>query len=265
MFVPEALLTFVKSRTPPEPGSIPAMLGMFENEIRFDEELADSVTVRTPNCYRAELSEDGTLLELEDLSSWKAGADPVAAVRVLAELHQSFSAADLEAWPWLWRGDTAADAIGALFDTRWEGLRSAPAISERIRTVGDELVGRVPNIEKREARHDSPTLIHGDASFLNMRTSASGELALLDWEDVRIGDGTYDVAWMLVSSVEPTQWNQTLSSYDAPLLSWTNAFESAVVQGLLTMSSPEISSAAALGWVSRLERAIDYLERGPRI
>ena len=43
--------------------------------------------MRVPACYQAEMTDDGTLLVLEDLSAWQPGADPVAAARVLAGLH----------------------------------------------------------------------------------------------------------------------------------------------------------------------------------
>ena len=57
---------------------------MFRCEVRFYQGIAPVIGVRVPACYRAEATHDGTLLELEDLSSWHPGADPASAAEVLA-------------------------------------------------------------------------------------------------------------------------------------------------------------------------------------
>jgi hypothetical protein len=63
---------------------------MFRCEVRFYEEIAPVIGVRVPACYRAEATDDGTLLELEDLSSWQPGADPARVAEILAGLHESW-------------------------------------------------------------------------------------------------------------------------------------------------------------------------------
>jgi aminoglycoside phosphotransferase (APT) family kinase protein len=40
-----------------------------------------------------------------------------------------------------------------------------------------------------------------------------GEIVLLDWEDVGLGDGIADIAWFLVSSVGPERWQEVLDAY----------------------------------------------------
>ena len=57
----------------PAPGSIPYTLDIFRSEVRFYREVAAEAGVRVPACYTAEISDAGTLLVLEDLSSWRAG------------------------------------------------------------------------------------------------------------------------------------------------------------------------------------------------
>lgn len=66
-------MAHVKRRPLPEPGSIPAVLGMFESEVRLYREIAPVVGVRVPSCHKADSSATGTVLELEDLSDWEAG------------------------------------------------------------------------------------------------------------------------------------------------------------------------------------------------
>lgn len=69
--------SFIKERIRPEPGSIPALLGMFERELRFYREVAPKVGPGVPACYEAEETASGYRLVLEDLSTWREGADPV--------------------------------------------------------------------------------------------------------------------------------------------------------------------------------------------
>lgn len=44
--------------------------------------------------------------------------------------------------------------------------------------------------------------VTGGASMLTMRRSSTGQIALLDWEDVCWTLGACDLGWMLVSSVD---------------------------------------------------------------
>jgi hypothetical protein len=59
----------VKRRQPAAPGSIPAVLRMFESEVRFYREIAPEVGVRVPACYQAEVSDEGMLLVLDVMPS----------------------------------------------------------------------------------------------------------------------------------------------------------------------------------------------------
>ena len=59
---------FTKERTKPAPGSIPALLGIFEREVRFYRELATEIGLRVPTCYEATETDDGYRLGLEDLN-----------------------------------------------------------------------------------------------------------------------------------------------------------------------------------------------------
>lgn len=108
---------FIKERVRPDPGSIPALLGMFERELRFYREVAPKVGVRVPGCYQAEETESGCRLVLEDLSRWSEGADPVQVAALLAGLHRRWERRAERQWPWLKRfAAGAAGAIGRLYD-----------------------------------------------------------------------------------------------------------------------------------------------------
>lgn len=93
---------------------------MFRCEVRFYQEIAPVIGMRVPACYRAEATDDGTLLELEDLSSWRPGADPATAAGVLGWLHERWPSEALSRWPWLRRPGEAVDLVAELYDRTWK-------------------------------------------------------------------------------------------------------------------------------------------------
>ena len=249
------MTVFVKRRGVPAPGSIPAALDIFRAEVRFYQEIAPVVGVRVPACYRAEATADGTVLELEDLSAWSEGADPVDLAALLAGLHRRWEDAAARRWPWLRPAGAAAELVGALYDRVWAGLASGADLPPRVRSLGDALTGRVEAVESAAASAGPWTLVHGDASTRNVRTSPDGVVALLDWEDASAGPGVTDLAWLLVSSVEPARWDEVIRAYrDAGGRSTglEVALAPAAVQGLLTFADDPDDARLA-----RLEAAAD--------
>jgi hypothetical protein len=156
---------FHKSRDAARPGSIPDVLQMFPREVRFHRELAPYVGVRVPACYRSEERDGATRLELEDLSDWSEGADPAAATQMLAGLHARWEGALLERWPWLPRPDVR-DLVEKLYDETWADARGRSELTDTVRGLGDSLVGRVAEIDRRAEAAGPTTLCHGDASGL---------------------------------------------------------------------------------------------------
>jgi hypothetical protein len=244
---------YVKRRDQPAPGSIPEALDSFRKEVRFYQQIAPVVGVRVPVCYRAEVSDRGTVLELEDLSGWQPGADPVAAAELLSAMHKRWAGEAERRWPWL-RADGVADHLVAkLYDDTWPLLVARDELTRSARDVGERLVGNVAAAERAVAGTADRTMVHGDASMLNMRTAPDGEIALLDWEDVVCGPGTVDLAWMLVSSVHPDRWDEIIAAYGPGDLQ--AVLPSLIVQGLLSMSDTAPGSVQATEWVMRLDTA----------
>jgi thiamine kinase-like enzyme len=227
---------------------------MFRCEVRFYQEIAPVVGVRVPACYRSEANDDGTLLELEDLSSWQPGADPVSAVEVLARLHERWPSQILSRWPWLRQPGAAVDLVAALYDQTWPLIAGRAEMAPRERDLGERLVGRVVAAESAAAAAGPLVLTHGDASAQNMRTSPASEIALLDWEDVGIAPGVTDLAWLLVSSVEPHRWDEVIAAYGhgGRLAEMLPAI---AVQGFLSMSATAAGSADSEAWANRLRSA----------
>lgn len=225
---------------------------MFPREVRFYREIAPVVGVRVPDCFEA-VDDHGTLLRLEDLSSWTAGADPVRAAVVLGGLHRTWAGRAVTRWPWLAERHDAdvVDLVGGLFDDPWIAITRRSDIHASLETLGDVFHRSVTDSLATTDENGGATLLHGDASTRNMRTSAAGEMALLDWEDVGVGPGRHDLAWLLVSSVEPTQWDACIAAYGEPG-DMTNAFTSSAVQGVLSLADSPIGSAESEQWQARL-------------
>lgn len=247
--------SFVKERSKPKPGSIPALLGMFERELRFYREVAPHLGVRVPACYEAAETEGGYRLVLEDLSSWRRGAEPAQLASILADLHGSWEGKARQRWPWLERSTCAAAEIGRLYDGTWTAVRERPDTTTAVRHAGDRFVGRVEALEREETTFGRLTLIHGDASRQNVRSSSAGEIALVDWEDVRLGSGAIDLTWFLVSSVDPPQWDAVVDVYAPDDADFQRALPYALTQGILTLSHHKVGSSEAVGWAARLDEA----------
>lgn len=243
---------FVKRRGLPTPGSIPDVLQMFRSEVRFYREVAPVVGIRVPGCLTAEEHADGTLLVLENLSEWHPGADPTAAASLLAELHGRWEGEAAARWPWLRRPGAATDLVGAYFDAQWPAAAARADCTAAVRALGERLVGRVPEVEQAAGSAGPATLVHGDASFQNLRTSPTGEVALLDWEDVGAAPGVGDLGWLLVSSVDPVGWDDTVAAYGSAggLL---DVLPAAISQAILCYAGTADGSDEALGWVVRIE------------
>jgi len=249
---------YVKRRETAVPGSIPAVLKMFESEVRFYREIAPVVGVRVPACYQAEENADGTLLVLEDLSDWTPGAEPAAGARAMRALHERWVDRAYVQWPWLRPLGAGEDLVAGLFDRTWPALEGRSDLSAPVREFGQRLLGRVLEAERDVVHAGALTLTHGDASAQNLRTGPDGEIAFLDWEDVAAAPGVLDLAWFLVSSVAPDRWSEAVEAYGTRE-GLVTVLPSAMVQGYLSMSDFADGSETAAGWNARLEQAVGML------
>lgn len=242
----------VKQRDRAAPGSITDALGSFRAEIRFYREIAPVAGVRVPACYRADETAGGTVLVLEDLAEWPAGADPATAARVLAGMHRRWEGQAHVRWPWLRPVGAAAELVEELFARLWPELSARTDLTPPVQALGQRLRGNVVSCEREISAAGPLTLVHGDASLLNMRTGPGGELVLLDWEDVSAAPGVLDLAWLLVSSAEPGAWDEVIAAYGRPA-GLPAVLPAVAVQGLLSLSDTAAGSAAAAAWIRRLE------------
>ena len=86
------------------------------------------------------------------------GADPDVAARTLRDLHGRWEGRAVERWPWLPRPDVS-DLVGALYDEAWAAARERPELTDTVRDLGDSLVGRAAEVERR-ADAERPGHLH---------------------------------------------------------------------------------------------------------
>jgi len=146
--------------------------------------------------------------------------------------------------------------VAGLYDRTWPALAKRSDLSAPVRAFGERMVGRVLDAEAEVAWAGEPTLVHGDASAANMRTGPDGAVALLDWEDVSAAPGVLDLAWFLVSSVEPARWDEALAAY-GDLSGLSAVLPSVAIQGYLSLS--DLPDGSAVEWNARLEAAVGML------
>jgi aminoglycoside phosphotransferase (APT) family kinase protein len=150
------------------------------------------------------------------------------------------------------------DLVEQLFDQTWPQLAAREDLTPSVRALGERFVGHVTAAEAAAACCGATTLAHGDASMLNMRTNSDGEVVLLDWEDVSAGPGVCDLAWMLVSSVDPGRWDEVIAAYGRSDR-LAEVLPAAMVQGLLSLSDTSSGTPEATAWIERISTAGDRL------
>ncbi len=212
---PEQLIAKLASSSAEVRNRAAHVLHAYEREVRFYQELATDVPIRTPHCLYAAIEPEAGwfVLLLEDLGAAREGndlagcteADAAAALRALARLHATFwDNPQLQELPWL-------------FSPEWHAMRlvtvapvAFPAFAER---MGPRLpagllavLREIPDaLERGQLISRSPrTLTHGDYSSKNMfftDTSAGTEVTVFDWQTVGHSPGAFDVSQFINRSL----------------------------------------------------------------
>ncbi len=183
-----------------------------EVEVRFYQEVAATVAVRTPHCYHADVDPATAefVLILEDMTPARAG-DQVAGCSVdeaalalteLAALHgPRWGDPGLENVAWLHRRTTETNDLGVqLLPVLFEGFaaRYGEVLDESVLAVGRRLM---PGIAAYLHHQPRPwTVQHADYRLDNLLfgTTAGGvALAVVDWQTVVLGPGAADVSYFL--------------------------------------------------------------------
>jgi len=195
-------------------------LRTYEVEVRFYQELAETLPVRTPRCYHAaiDLDSNAYVLLLEDLApaaqgNQLAGCSPdqaATAVLELPKLHAPrWGDPQLAAIGWLARVDAEQQAtMSALLASLFPGFceRYQDRLASEVLALGERLFARM---EAYAANRPGPwTIQHGDYRLDNLlfATAEGGDpVAVVDWQVVTHGPAVADVAYFLGAGLVPDQ------------------------------------------------------------
>jgi hypothetical protein len=184
----------------------------YEREVRFYQEVAGTVRIRTPRCYHADVDLDSGdfVLLLEDLSPAVPG-DQVAgcsveeaalAMQELARLHgPRWEDPALDSIEWLSRRTPeSGQQVQAMYQAVWPGFveRFGGALTTEALALAERFGGSLAAwLSEREG---PATVTHGDYRLDNMLygTAAGGyPLAVVDWQTPGHGPGAADAAYFL--------------------------------------------------------------------
>jgi hypothetical protein len=206
-----------KFPSPSEASRAAGANGGYRSETLFYTELAESLPIRTPECFYGAISDDHTTftLLLEDLAPAQQGdqigggsdAEIEAAVRNLAGLHAPrWNDPSLAALEWVAQGTSDEFALYIEMGT--------PAFIERYKDrLSDEaaetLRGFAAGVRRwMEIAPKEKTLVHGDYRLDNLmfETTTEGiQVAAVDWQTLSVGCGGQDLAYLLGNSSPPEQ------------------------------------------------------------
>jgi hypothetical protein len=190
-------------------------LRLYEREVRFYQQLAPQLPVRTPRAFYADIDVETSdmVLLLEDLSPARPGdqlagcsiATARIAVGELVKLHAPRWAdptlADLE---WL-HGNRAATQqfLRELLPELWRGFREryAAELGPDVHQAGEALFGDVEGYLLADTR--PWTIVHGDYRLDNLLFAATpadpgqDAVAVIDWQTCTHGPALADVAYFI--------------------------------------------------------------------
>ena len=207
---------------------------IYEREIRFYQEIAEEIELRTPHFYYSDLDiETGeSILLLEDLTHARVGnnvagcspAEAELAIRDLAKFHATWwESPQLEEIRWMPAFDDDAESLQELYQQLWEPFteKFKDFLSDEFLELGFRFGKNVVNIGKQLSQPPQ-TIVHGDYRLDNLLFSSpeSGTmLTVIDWQVAQRGRGVSDVAYFLggESALRTTERHRHESPKDIPL------------------------------------------------
>jgi len=206
-----------KFPSPSEESRAAGAAGGYRAETLFYTELAEGLSIRTPECLYGAISEDLTTftLLLEDLAPAEQGdqirggsdAEIEAAVRNLAGLHAPrWADASLGDIEWLSQGTSDAYVLFIEMGTPVFLER----YKDRLSTEDAETLQSFASRVRRWVELCPParTLVHGDYRLDNLMFEPAADgvrVSTVDWQTLSVGCGGQDLAYLLGNSSAPEQ------------------------------------------------------------
>jgi aminoglycoside/choline kinase family phosphotransferase len=193
----------------------------YEREIRFYEEIADEIDLRTPRCYYSamDVEADRYVLLLEDLAPARVGDQLAGCSRQEAELAISTLAKFQATWwdsqrledlDWMpYANDPVNRAVEETYQDAWEPFleRFGDKVPRPVLEAGERLGARLNAIQD-EMTVPPRTICHGDYRLDNLffTPPESGDpLAVIDWQISFRGRGPSDVGYFMSQSLSPNE------------------------------------------------------------
>ena len=191
-----------------------------EVEVRFYQEVAATVGVRTPRCYAAEVdpATGEFALLLEDLAPARqgdqvAGCSPDQASLALAELARlhapRWGDPSLEHLPWLERQGPEPGAMAEVLPVLFGGFveRYGDQLDPAVIGVGERLFPRIGDYLRR--RPGPRTVQHADYRLDNLLfTDEPRAVAVVDWQTTTLGPGAADVSYFVGAGLATAERRQ---------------------------------------------------------
>jgi hypothetical protein len=187
-----------------------------EVEVRFYQQVAGTLPVRTAECYYAEVDPTTAhfTLVLEDLAPRLPGDqvtgctvdEAATALEEVAKLHgPRWGDPSLAQLEWLNRQDAHAnDTLADIFPLLWAGFldRYQERLTDKVVRVGQSFF---PRIGRYFLADQGPlTFEHADYRVDNLLFGGPSDspVAVVDWQTVRLGEAAADVSYFLGGSID---------------------------------------------------------------
>ncbi len=196
----------------PENRAVAATYDMYGREVRFYQDIARKLPMRTAECFYAAHDPDSQdfVLLLEDLTDFRIGdqvagctlAQARAVVDAIAKLHAAtWTGAD---FPGLQShaSDMQRDGMIGGFQLGWPVVleQFADLVPVSARAAGDRMPAAIGRL-LQEMCSDPVALSHADVRLDNIFFGANGEIVLVDWQSACTSAPEQDLAYFLTQSV----------------------------------------------------------------
>ena len=202
----------------PEIQALASLLGDYQRETRFYEEVAPRVGIETPDCYYSAMdaATGRTILLIEDLSHARLGdsvagcsvAEARLVVRLLAGLQAPWwDGAGLDRLDWMPLKTADAGVYRETYSQAWSMLaqKAGGGMPDYLAGIAERLEPHIPEIRGRLS--DPPrTIVHGDYRLDNLLFGCRDgrpTVIVFDWEFCTRGRGTYDLATFIAEAFPP--------------------------------------------------------------
>lgn len=206
----------------PENREIGNVFRFYEREIRFYQEIAEEVELRTPRCYYSamDVDDDRYVLLLEDMAPARVGdqlsgcsaRQSELAVCELAKFHATWwESPRLAAMDWMPASNDPAQvqAVEDSYRDTWDSFleRFGDKLPPPMLKIGERLGNGIAKVMNENAQPPR-TVFHGDYRLDNLffATAEGGDpLAVIDWQIAFRGRGVFDVAYFMSGCLPPEE------------------------------------------------------------